>query len=908
MRKGKLKKAAALLLSLVMVLSVSLVSVPGETKAAGKTTFTLSADKQDLKRGDEVTVKLNMSENTEAYGVGYTLLYDVETLEVLSYELGEAADDAMVKKINNPVGKIKCAIAADENPVKNGTVMQMKFKVLDTAAAGAVKFEMIPDVSAEYGDPLETVNLDNTNLKVVIPAANISIQKSLTLAKGSTEKLTAVLTPADSNSTVTWKSSNPAAAAVSEDGTVTAKAVGKADITATANGKSAVCAVTVNNPLNSISIEGTASVIKKGTTAQLKVIYNPDDTTDSKEVTWKSSNPSVAEVDKNGLVTAIADGTAVITATVGTKSAAYDIEVKEVKLVSISIKESTTIHRGEDETLTVTYNPADTTDSKNVTWSSSDETIVKVDANGKVTALGLGEANVTAEVGNFKALCKVTVDAPLTAITPEKTAVNLVKNQTAEIRYTLNPADTTDSKKVEFTSSDSKIASVDENGVVTAKKAGNAIITLTGANNITAEVSVTVTEIPVNKVVLDKVNATIEKGASAELTASVNADTTDGDKTITWTSSDESIVTVSKITTNSGEKVVVAAADKGGRATITATAWNGTKAECEILVPIHLEGIQTPAAVSLLRGKTTVLGVEYNPENTTDAKTVTWTSDNESVAAVDAVTGKITAVKAGTANITATADADANLTSTTTVTVQENHMTPEIGADIAFDKISDALLKGQTLDMYSVLNLKKLIEENQITDDIYINWLSADEKIAVIDQNGVLTGVKEGKAAITAEITAVDADGNVTGSYKVTTELQVKEIPLESIAFDKVITEMTVGQVDWLKIIYNPGNTTDLRDVVWTSSNADVVSVEGGKITALKAGTAEITAKVGNKTVTCKITVKSNSTGSGSTPGDNKGQGGGINTGDMSNVGFYIPLLMMAVAAFVTALRKRTAK
>lgn len=913
MRKGKLKKVVAFLLSLTMVLSLSLVSVPGDVKAAGKPTFTLSADKQELKRGDEVTVTLRLSENTDAWAIGYKMFYDTERLELIGAPVkGEVIQNAEIGTTHTPEGKVNCAAADTTKPMLNGVVMQMKFKVRETAPAGQIVFRPEWEAVAEYADPLEALNVDNTNLSVVVPATGISIDKTeITLGKGTTDKLTAALIPEGSNSTITWSSSNESIVSVTEDGLVTANAVGRAKITATANGHSAECTVTVINPLESISIEGIVSTIKKGTTTQLKVVYSPEDATEKPTATWNSSNPEVATVDANGLVTAIADGKTVITATAGGKTATYEITVREVKLDSISIKDATTIHRGEEENLTVTYNPEDTTDSRDVTWTSSDESIVKVDGNGKVTALGIGEADVTAQVGNHKAVCKVTVDSPLKAIIPEKSDIDMVKNQTAEIKYTLNPEDTTDSKVITFVSDDLTVASVDETGVVTANKAGETTITLTGTNGITATVHVTVTEIPINEVVLDKVNTTIEKGTTAELTATVNpTETTDNDKTIKWKSSDESVVTVSQEKTNSGEVVVVTATDKGGTATITATAWNGTKASCKITVPIHLEGIVLPAETSLLRGKTTVLDVTYNPENTTDEKSVTWTSDNDAVATVDAVTGKITAVKEGTANITAAA-VNTNLTATTKVTVQENRLTPELGNGIAFSEM-DEILKGQSRDMNGALNLKNLIDENQITDDIHIEWSVADGTVAAIDQNGMLIGLKEGETSIAAIVTATDASGNVSGTYTVITDIKVKEISLDSIAFNKIITEMTVGQVDVLGIIYNPANTTDVRDVVWTSSDASVLSVEGGKLTALKEGVAEITAKVGEKTVSCKITVKANSTGTGGadngSAGSQNGSNKGVSTGDVSNIGLYISLLIMSMIVLVITWRKRIVK
>ena len=134
------------------------------------------------------------------------------------------------------------------------------------------------------------------------------------------------------------------------------------------------------------------------------------------------------------------------------------------------------------------------------------------------------------------------------------------------IGYELVPSDTTDKAPVTFTSSDPTVATIDENGKVTALKAGTTVITLKGANDVTAEVTVTVTEIPIDSVSLDKESAVVEKGQTTELTAVVGPETTtDENKSIKWSSSDPSVATVSTEQTNSGETVTVTATDKGGK-------------------------------------------------------------------------------------------------------------------------------------------------------------------------------------------------------------------------------------------------------------------------------------------------------------------------------------------------------
>lgn len=227
--------------------------------------------------------------------------------------------------------------------------------------------------------------------------------------------------------------------------------------------------------------------------------------------------------------------------------------------------------------------------------------------------------------------------------------------------------------------------------------------------------------------------------------------------------------------------------------------------------------------------------------------------------ATDKLTAMVYAVKAGKADVTATTKAVDNatakpFTATTTVTVKENSMTDEIGKKLAFDEFDDLLI-GQKDNANNYLNLSELIEANNITDDINVEFASSDKAVATIDNDGNVFGLKAGKTIITATVTAIAGDGS-KNVYTAEGELTVKAIPLNSIAFDKVIKEMKLGATDTLSIIYNPQNTTDAKDVTWTSSNPSVISVENGKLTANAVGTADITAKVGDKTVTCTITVK----------------------------------------------------
>lgn len=934
MKKSMWKKLMSTILALVMVLGLSGTLGFQHVDATENSGFTFLPNKTEVKRGDIVTYSIDLAKNAKIAGITAQFTFDPDVLEAL----GDGVDAKgyvknAVKKGNvsegtfgdfyvNTDGRIGIVAILNDNDkdkLADGNVAKISFKVKDTAKGDIglkVKNLEFCDVNSEDIPTSEiSVTKDNdAQIKVVVPATGITVDKTATtIVKGATDKLTATLVPADANGTITWSTSDSSVATVSSDGTVTAVKNGTATVTAKCGDLSAQTKVTVINPLKAITITGTTHSIKKGQTTQLGLTYDPADTTDSVAATWTSSNTSVATVSKTGLVTALKDGSTTIKATVGNVSSTYDIAVKEVKLTEIKMEEKALIHKGDTKALTVEYTPADTTDDKTVAWSSSDSTVASVDNNGIVTAVKPGSAVITAKVGNYQATCAVTVDAPLKKIVPEKAIIDMVKKQTANIAYSVVPADTTDSKDVTFTSSDETVAKVNSDGKVTAKKAGQATVTITGANGIKATVTVNVSEIPVNEVVLSAQDEIIEAGAKKVITATLKPENnTDDNQGVTWTTSDEKIAKVIVDNEDSHKATIEGVA--AGLAVITATAANGTKAECTVKVPKHITSITLPGAVELTRGTSTTLNVTITPADTDDDTTVTWKSSDSDVVKVDEKTGMVYAVKAGNADVTVTTKAVDNatakpFTATTTVTVKENNMTDEIGKKLAFDEF-DELLIGQKDNANNYLNLSELIKANNITDDINVEFVSSDKAVATVDNDGNVFGLKAGKTIITATVTAIAGDGS-KNVYTAEGEITIKAIPLNSIAFDKVIKEMKLGATDTLSIIYNPQNTTDAKDVTWTSSNPSVISVENGKLTANAVGTADITAKVGDKTVTCTITVKEEKKAEQPKPvitnkkTDNKPAAKSVSkandakkakTGDNNNVVLFLVMFAAAVA------------
>ena len=220
----------------------------------------------------------------------------------------------------------------------------------------------------------------------------------------------------------------------------------------------------------------------------------PENVTD-KTVTWSSSNPAAVKVE-NGKLTALAEGNATITAKCGEKSAFCTVTVQKAEVLAESVTlDQTTMELTVNGTgkLTATVKPDETT-VKTIQWSSSDEAVATVGADGTVTALKEGTAVITAKCGEKSAECTVTVKAEAvmpTSITMEPTMLSLTVGQTYALIATVLPENATD-KSVTWSSDAPDIVEVTAGGAVTAKAAGTATITAKTTNGLTITCAVTV--------------------------------------------------------------------------------------------------------------------------------------------------------------------------------------------------------------------------------------------------------------------------------------------------------------------------------------------------------------------------------------------------------------------------------
>ena len=270
-----------------------------------------------------------------------------------------------------------------------------------------------------------------------------------------------------------------------------------------------------------IKLDKTEVTVKVGETVALTATVEPSDAADNTvvwTVDWTSSDETVATVDAEGVVTAVAEGTATVTATCGAVSATCTVTVeKAAKPVEVIILPAEVeVKVGETVTLEVVVkNPL--ADDNNIVWASSNDAVAAVDAKGVVTAVAEGTATVTATYAGVSATCTVTVTeaAPLPdpVVTLDRTAVTLTAGETVQLTATVEGQLMTDEVPT-WTSSNEAVAVVNSEGLVTAVAEGTATVTATYAG---VSATCTVTVVAGDDNMIDEINAAAARGELFDL-------------------------------------------------------------------------------------------------------------------------------------------------------------------------------------------------------------------------------------------------------------------------------------------------------------------------------------------------------------------------------------------------------
>jgi uncharacterized protein YjdB len=676
---------------------------------------------------------------------------------------------------------------------------------------------------------------------------SVTVQPSTpSVVQGQNVLLTAVvkdvLENVTQNRAVTWSSNNTAIAVVSAAGVVTGVAPGSATITATSEGKSGTATVTVLPiPVASISITPPSVSVTAGKTSQLSATVKDanGNTLTGRTVTWSSNATAIATVSSSGLVSGVAVGNAVITATSEGKSATANVNVLAPILAvgSVTVSPaSPSIIAGQTANLAATVKDISgaTVTDRAITWGSSDDAVATVSSSGVVTGVKPGSATITATAEGKSGTATATIlPVPVGSVAISPAAPNVIIGTTAPLTVTvkdLNGTVVTD-RAVSWTSSSNAIARVSPDGVVTAVALGSATITATSEDK-SGTSTVTVIPVPVASVAVSPPTNPIFVGGTVQLSTTVKDQngTTVTDRVVTWASSDEAIATVSA----SGKVAGVAK----GSVTITATSEGKSGTAAVIVSPVPVGSVAVaPTTVSVMKGQTAPLTVTVKDQNGTVVtdRIVSWTSSNDGIATVSQ-TGVVTAVAVGVATITAESEGK-NGKSTITVTP-----VPVGSVTVAPSTVSLATTQQTTL----TATVKDL--NGTTVTDRPVQWGTSNPAVASVNQSGVVTGSLPGSATITA--TSEGKSGTAAVTVSLLGVATVSVTPSPASVEVGATTQLTATTKDAL------GGTLNGRNVTWNSGNTSVATVsQTGVVTGVAIGTATITATSEGKSGTSNVTV-----------------------------------------------------
>lgn len=521
---------------------------------------------------------------------------------------------------------------------------------------------------------------DSFEFKVFDHVTNIKMDEKLSLNIGEFKNIDPTIFPLETaDNRVVWTSSNPGIATVDESGNVKGINQGKCIITATSvdGGHTAQCEVTVIQPVESLSVTPKSLTLKATETSSLSVNVLPANA-DDKTVFWKSEDENIARVDNNGKVTAIAGGQTKIYAISN-----FNNEIKDYCDVSV-IQPVTGIYLNENEIeiseegsvkLVATVVPENASNKK-VSWTSTDPTIALVSGEGVVYGMKQGNVTIIAatEDGGFMAMCKVKVVPgfiPVTNITLDNYSIQGEVNDVVKLSAIVMPENASN-KVLLWQSSDTSVASVDNNGLVRLLKEGTCIITASATDNsgIKAECKINVSQEPdptvsVTGIVLSETNVELIEGQTIQLLATVQPNDATNKKII-WSSSNPEIASVNDYG--------LVSSLKEGNATITAiTEEGGFTATCLVTV-IRNNVLITSISFDkyIIDGKENdeiQIQVTILPENATNKK-LNWISSDDSVVEVSDA-GLLYLKKEGTSMVSANTTDSSDLKTDCVVVVRK---------------------------------------------------------------------------------------------------------------------------------------------------------------------------------------------------------------------------------------------
>lgn len=672
----------------------------------------------------------------------------------------------------------------------------------------------------------------------LIGVSSVSVDKERQdLSVGASFVLKAIISPSNAdNQKIIWTVENSSVIDYvdNQDGSATVKGlqVGTSKVTARTDdgGFMSSCNVTVGVGVEKIELDKSELSLKKGESASLKATIFPENASD-KSLKWGSSDVSVATVDAYGNVKAEGNGeaTVFVSSSDGGFTAYCNVKVgTPVTGISLDPREFTLETIGSSFTVKPVISPEDASDL-GVVWESADTKVVSVASDGTVTAIGPGTTTVKATTndGSFTSNCVVSVKSPAQHVSLDKTSLKLLEGESGKLTATVYPLNSTQ-KTLTWVSDHPDVASVDNEGNVTARKAGTATVTVKVAENVTAVCKVTVIS-RVTGISLSETTVELKPSETHQLTATVlpqNASNAE----VTWYSDKESVATVSQsgLVTGVGP----------GETTVHAVTTDGGKmASCLVKVGTPVKGITlSVSSKTLYVGDPSLdISATLTPANATD-KSLEWSSSDPEVASIApgaALRAVIKPLKPGKTTITATTK-DGGFTASCEVTVKR-HV-----SGVSLNKASLTLYVGETESLAATV-------APEDASDKTVAWSSDNSAVASVS-NGKVTANKPG----TAVIKVVTNDLSKEAACTVTVKRHA-----ESVELSQKEIKLYLGENRSLTATVLPSDASD-KNVTWSSSNPNVATVStAGNVVSKSVGTTVITVKTadGGHQASCHVTV-----------------------------------------------------
>jgi uncharacterized protein YjdB/tRNA A-37 threonylcarbamoyl transferase component Bud32 len=626
---------------------------------------------------------------------------------------------------------------------------------------------------------------------------------------------------------LSWMSSDPNVALVTEEGQVTVLRSGPVSITAMADGVSGevrleVAPVRVDTV---VVLPSQLSLVMGEARALRTLLFSRDGKElEGRKVDWSSSDGAIAEVSAEGTVTALRLGRAVLTATSEGRSGTVAVEVIPVPVASVELSPPTlAVEVGEVSGFRLSVRDAmgRPLENRPTSWTSGDPSVVDLSGGGRVVGLRPGRTTVTVECGGVSGTGVV-------AVSPEKVAslqippgpVEIMegdKLRLAAVPFGARGGELPD-RTIVWESGSPEVAEVDEAGLLWGIRPGQATISAR-CEGKEASVGVSVAEAPVLSLDLLPAKVTLAVGDSIRLHAMARGkDGRElGHRPLVWASSDESMVLVEE------DGLVRAVAE--GEASVAAQC-QGRGASAKVRVrPAAVAGLDVPeSSVVLEMGESrTLLPVARGSGGQVlEGRAFSWSSSRPDVAEVDGA-GRVRALAVGTALVTVECEGAVATVSAT--------VAPESVAAVEVSPSACQLEEGEEVRLVASPRGKK----GGVLSDRAVGWSSQDPSVARVSEDGSLMALSPGAVKVTARC----------GDHHATCSVRVNPAAVGSVEISPPDLSLAEGESGGFLATVRSESGRELagRTISWASTEPHIAQVSGdGRIQALAAGRATVTA------------------------------------------------------------------